>query len=169
MDHRKMNRREACAAVAAFSMLGGVFAEGQAVTGADNPAGDMTQSRVCHFEQMKETPSSNGGFSRAAVRGELPTGEYVECHETTLPPGKMPHPPHRHSHSEFILVREGELEYLMDGRTEKLGPADVIFTASNRPHGLRNVGTTPARYFVVSVGVQDKATLVDLKPAQATS
>ena len=100
------------------------------------------------------------------MEGKLPTGEFVEVHQTILPAGKMPHPPHRHNNSEFIVLQQGTVDYLTDGHAERVNVGDVIYTASNQPHGMMNVGTVPARYFVVSVGVKDKATEVTLKPAQ---
>ena len=91
------------------------------------------------------------------THGMLPTGELVEVHETMLPPGQMPHPPHRHPNSEFILIREGKVQHLNEGVLADERPAvpgDIIFNGSNKLHGLKNVGTTDALYFVVSVSKQ---------------
>lgn len=153
-----MDRRSVLGAGLALMLTG--LAEAQTSGGA------LSENMVFHFDKLKAKPSSNGGESRAVVEGNLTTGEHVEVHMSALPPGKMPHPPHRHKNSEFILIREGEIDYLTDGRTERVGPGDIIFNASMKPHGMKNVGTSMARYFVVSVGEKADSQEVTLVPAK---
>jgi len=154
----KMNRREAFGAISAFALMASVM-EAQTGEGAV-----LADSRVFEYDKLPVKKSDNGGESRAVVHGTLPTGEFVELHNTTLPAGKMPHKPHKHPHSEFILLREGTVEYLTDGVAQKVEAGDIIYTASMKPHGMRNIGTTPAKYFVVAVGVQAPSVEVELKP-----
>jgi quercetin dioxygenase-like cupin family protein len=166
MSEQGMTRREICVgagAAALLPLLGTLFAQAQEhPPGTDKPAGDLSKARLFKFSEMPVTQNKNGGWGRAVIHGTLPTGEFVEVHETMLPAGKMPHPPHKHNNSEFILVRQGELEYLRDGGKERLGAGDVIYTASMKPHGLLNVGSTAALYYVVSVGAQTGSTEVTL-------
>ncbi len=91
-------------------------------------------------------------------RGLCRRANILEVHETMLPAGEMPHPPHKHPNTELLFIQTGDLEYL-DGDAQtpaKVGPGGVVFSASNIQHGLKNVGTTPATYIVVSVGKQLK-------------
>ena len=86
------------------------------------------------------------------LKGKLVTGESLEAHETTLPPGGSPHPPHRHAHSEMWLIREGTVDITVNNNTTRLGPGSVGFVSSNDEHGIKNAGETPASYFVVAIG-----------------
>lgn len=96
--------------------------------------------------------TSDTAAIRSVLKGKLATGESVEVHETTLPPGGAPHPPHRHPHSEMWLIREGTVDITVNSTTTRLGPGSVGFVSSNDEHGIKNVGLTPATYFVVAIG-----------------
>jgi quercetin dioxygenase-like cupin family protein len=155
MGMKNLNRRDLFVALSAFAAMGGVVAEAQA-------AGDteLVHSQTFPFDKLPVKKSVNGGASRAVVQGVLATGEAVELHETTLPPGQMPHPPHKHRHSEFMMVREGLLEFDNDGKPERVGPGGVIFAASEVMHGLKNVGDVNANYFVIAIGKESGKELV---------
>jgi mannose-6-phosphate isomerase-like protein (cupin superfamily) len=113
---------------------------------------DSLPSAGYSFEKLTVKTAPSGAQTRAIFKGKLTTGESIETHATTLPPGAMPHPPHHHVHSEMFFMREGTLELTVSGKTYPLGPASVGFVRSNEEHGVKNVGTTAANYFVVAVG-----------------
>ena len=166
-----MNRRDLCIALSSLAAFATVVAEGQATTQASGnvmavptppgSAGDamLSTPRAFRFADLPVVKTGNGE-SRAVTRGVLPTGEAVELHETTLLPGHMPHPPHKHRHSEFMLIREGQLEFDNNGTPELVGPGGVIFATSNVMHGLKNVGETSANYFVLAIGRESPVTPV---------
>jgi XRE family transcriptional regulator, regulator of sulfur utilization len=74
----------------------------------------------------------------------------VEVHITTLASGKESHPVHRHPWEEIIYVTAGQVDFNINGVVHHAGPGGYAFFASNDPHNARNVGTTPATYYVVN-------------------
>jgi mannose-6-phosphate isomerase-like protein (cupin superfamily) len=108
-------------------------------------------STIYPHDKLK-VQTSNGAEFRTVLKGKLATGESLEVHETTLPPGGAPHPPHHHQHSEMWLIREGAVELTVNGTRYHLGPGSLGFVHSNDEHGINNVGSAPATYFVVAIG-----------------
>jgi len=154
---KNLTRRDLCSTLPALALLGVAFPDG-AFAGVQAPAAAPslpTLSTTFSFDKLPVALSPNGAATRPVLRGTLPTGETIELHETTLMPGQMPHPAHKHVHTELMLIREGTVEFLMDDdRREQIGPGGVAFAASNTMHGLKNVGATPANYFVIAIGVE---------------
>jgi quercetin dioxygenase-like cupin family protein len=94
--------------------------------------------------------TTKAGTVRSVVSSPTATLENLEIHVTTLDPGQMPHPPHRHPNEELIIIDKGTVETLSNGEWKRVGPGSIIFNGSNQVHGLRNVGTTPALYHVIN-------------------
>ena len=74
----------------------------------------------------------------------------LEVHVTTLNPGMESHPVHRHPWEEMLLVKEGDFEVSINGVKHHAGPGSLVFFAANDPHNAKNVGTTPATYYVIN-------------------
>jgi mannose-6-phosphate isomerase-like protein (cupin superfamily) len=86
------------------------------------------------------------------LTGNTHTGYRVDLHESDLPGGGVPHPPHRHVHEELLFVREGELEVVINGQWTRLAPGSCAYMASNDLHVYRNPGSATAKYFVLALG-----------------
>jgi quercetin dioxygenase-like cupin family protein len=108
-------------------------------------------SRIFPYDQLPVRVNGQNR-SRAVLNGKTHSGYGIEMHETELAPGLAPHPPHKHVHEELLIVREGTMEVTILANTATLGPGSVAYIASNEEHGWRNVGSTTARYFVVTLG-----------------
>ena len=137
----------------ALSALAALGAAAGTAKAADTPT--LTDSKVLKYADLPLRKFPNGGEQRRVMSGTLATGEFVEIHETMLPAGEMPHPPHKHPNSEWLFIQTGQLEYVDEnGKHIPAGPGDIVFSASNQTHGLVNVGKTPATYIVFSVSKQ---------------
>lgn len=96
-----------------------------------------------------EVKPTKVGERRDFFQSPTATLDELECHVTTVNPGEEPHAPHQHPDEELIIVKEGTLEFLVNGEKRTAGPGSVVFQASNQLHGIRNVGKTPATYHVI--------------------
>ena len=140
-----ITRRDLCLFIAAGSIPSAIGSEAFATENNSLP------SATYSFDKLPVNTSNNAQI-RPILNGKLATGESLEAHETTLPPGGMPHPPHHHVHSEMWLIREGTVELTINGAGHVIGPGGLGFVHSNDEHGIKNIGTSPAKYFVVAVG-----------------
>jgi mannose-6-phosphate isomerase-like protein (cupin superfamily) len=131
--------------VAGFGTMGGVAV-----------AQTLDKAQVFPFDQMPVSKMANGGESRSIVHGVLAGGEVVGLHESVQPVGAVPNAAHVIEHTEFIVVVTGTVDFLHDGKAERVGPGGVILVAPGTMHTLKNVGDVPARYVVVAIGGDTK-------------
>jgi quercetin dioxygenase-like cupin family protein len=113
--------------------------------GAQKP---VMGSRAIGWDSLK-VESTKVGARRQVFDDATATLDELEMHITTLDAGASPHPPHTHPDEELLIVKEGTIESFIAGKTTPLGPGGIIFHAANEPHTVKNVGTTPATYFVI--------------------
>ena len=157
-------RRDLCLSLPALALFaetlgGNAFAQAAPAAAEAKPdpakiargTATFAHNTIFRGDQLPIKTSATGS-SQAVTQGVLPTGEGVEMHNTVLLPGMAPHPPHQHMHSEWLFLREGDVEWVVDGKPQPAHAGDVLYAASMQMHGLRNVGTVPARYFVMAVG-----------------
>jgi quercetin dioxygenase-like cupin family protein len=117
------------------------------VHGAQNPL----PSGLFSYDQLPVQKNSTTEI-RQMMTGATHSGYHIDLHETALAPDQMPHAPHRHVHEELLLIREGTVEVTVGTKTSRLGPGSTVYIASNEEHGWKNVGSTPAKYFVMALG-----------------
>jgi mannose-6-phosphate isomerase-like protein (cupin superfamily) len=177
---RRMSRREVCVGLPALAVSAGVAeALGEQAHSSEFPApqaqpqpqyrpgnnkvesgvplgGTLGPARAIPFDAMPARTNPSGGETRDVAHGSLATGETVNIHQSMQVAGQNPPPLHVIQHSEFICVREGELEFQheVDGKVvaERVGPGGVFYVAFGTKHCIKNVGMVPAKYFVVAIG-----------------
>ena len=123
---------------------------------AESNGKPIMHSSVFHWEDLKAKPTK-AGESRPVFDAPTPALADLECHITTLNPGQSPHPPHRHPAEELMIIRDGTVEAMQEGQTNIVGPGGIIFEASGELHGLRNIGTNTATYYVIKFAPRDLA------------
>ncbi len=138
-----------CAALALTYASAAAAQEGNLEPAPTNP---LAASRVFAYDDMTAKTSASGAVGRSVFTGTLATGEAIGVHESMQPAGTAPNPAHRIQHSEVIVVQEGTLEFLHDGKTERANAGSIIYVAFGTLHQVKNVGDGPAKYVVIQIG-----------------
>ena len=151
-----LNRRSLCQTLPLLAFAS-TFARGQAAAVPATATKDcaepiLSDCQAFPFGKLPIRYSETGAATRQILEGRIPGSEVIELHETTLEAGKTPHPPHRHSHAELLLVRQGTIEFLSDDAPVRITAGGAAYCAPNKLHGFHNVGESQAIYFVVKVG-----------------
>ena len=108
----------------------------------------LQRSTVFEWASL-EAKTTQTGARRDVMRAPTPTLDELEIHITTLNVGQVSHAPHQHPEEELLIVKEGTVETLQNGKASRLGPGSIIFHSSNDLHNIRNAGPTPATYHVI--------------------
>jgi len=128
-----------------------IWAGASILTMAAVRAQDVAPSVLLSYDQLKVQTNATTEI-RQMLTGATHAGYRLDLHATDLAAGQVPHAPHRHVHEELLLIREGTVEVTVGGRTSRLGPGSAAYFASNEEHGWKNIGSSPARYFVLALG-----------------
>jgi len=135
---------------------------------ADEPA-KLLDSTAWNWSEFTSKKTDVGEL-RSVVRQPTRTLDELEMHITTLNPHTTSHPPHTHPNEEMVIVKEGTLQAHVNGKEVVVNAGGVLFYASMQPHGVKNIGDTPATYYVInwaSPGTKTKK--IPAPPAAATA
>lgn len=73
--------------------------------------------------------------------------ENYEMHTTTLKKKGPSHAPHQHLDTEIILVIDGDVEMMIDGKNYKGSAGDMFIAESGKMHGVSNPSDKQCSYF----------------------
>ena len=124
------------------------FASAATHTPSAHRANPSVQSQVFEWEKLEATPTAFGS-RRAVFRGSTVTLNNLSVNATTINAGQSSHAAHRHPDEELVILKEGTLEVNLDGRIQRVGAGSLLFFGSNDFHHMRNVGDTPATFYVI--------------------
>jgi len=95
------------------------------------------------FDSINDSKMQDGFCSRLVFEGPTVYLQKLHCHTSTLTAGAG-YDPHRDDYDVAIIVLEGTVETL----GKLAGPYSVIFYRAGEPHGMRNTGSSIAKYIV---------------------
>jgi mannose-6-phosphate isomerase-like protein (cupin superfamily) len=114
------------------------------------PPGTLKSSAI-NWEALQPTAMAGGAKRYSYVDSPTLTFARLEIHATTMPPGLPASAVHHHPWLEVIVIREGSIEFNLNGLRQTAGPGSIMYIAPNTLQSSRNPGTVPATYTVFSV------------------
>jgi quercetin dioxygenase-like cupin family protein len=91
------------------------------------------------------------GERREVCEGTTPTLAQFRSHVTTLAPHSPWPATEVHTDEELVVIKEGALEYEINGRIQKATAGAVILITAGDVHRSHNAGDIPAIYYVFHV------------------
>jgi mannose-6-phosphate isomerase-like protein (cupin superfamily) len=110
--------------------------------GPEGAARDPLNTGIFHHH-VEPPPGAKPFWTARLLQGPTRYLGKLRSHVTVLQPGAG-YEPHVDAYDVAILLLEGTVETL----GECVDPLGVIYYAAGEPHGMRNVGSAPARYLV---------------------
>lgn len=148
-SHALRNDGDKPATYFVFNFATAVTAKLQGHAAEPTPEGNLGAS-IFDWEKLGVKPTITGE-RRDIFDRPTATMLNLECHVTTLKAGAAPHAPHHHGEEEIILIKDGQLEVMLNGHTQQAGPGSIVFISANDEHGWKNKGTSAATYYVLRV------------------
>jgi len=117
-------------------------------------------STIFEWDKMPVKKTAQGE-RREIASGPTPTLGQFRCHVTTLNPGTPWSILDKHTDEEVVIIKEGSLEYEINGHLQKAGPGAVILLVAGDIHRSRNAGNTPVTYYVFHAVTAEAKTAAD--------
>jgi mannose-6-phosphate isomerase-like protein (cupin superfamily) len=91
-----------------------------------------------------ELAKRNGAFRR-----EVATGEHSQVVVMTIPPAEEIGEEVHEGNDQLLVIVEGECEAVLDGRTSRVGPNQLVLVKAGTRHNFINTGQAPLRLVTV--------------------
>ena len=135
--------------VIGLSMVAALPSSGQPTISktAKSDSSRFTIANCVNEFSLDKVEKTAAGYQYWFVDKDLADGKTLKM--SVVGPQSSTHPPHAHPEDEFFFVLEGKVEFYLAGERKVVGPYASLYCPSNIEHGIRNVGTTEAKYLVV--------------------
>jgi uncharacterized cupin superfamily protein len=131
-----------------------IFTTAAVIALAQTTSKPILHSSVFNWKDFK-AETTKTGERREVFDSPTATLTRMEMHITTLNPGEAPHLPHHHPEEELMILKEGTVQEVQNGVTNRVEAGGVIFCASEEIHGMLNIGTNRATYYVLKIYPHD--------------